>query len=180
MRGLKIGPTVAILSTSGMIRVGIRRSFTWVLLGVSLLVTGVFAEQAYFHWAESPFWLRIIFAWVLASTLVTFIYRTLGEETIEINSRKVAISKGFHGWERRREYEIDHCRELEWSEPSRHDPGGLTCKVRWRRIQFAQGITEDAGMQILAELQQTLPDVAQKICSTPASKDHFVSLGLGR
>jgi hypothetical protein len=98
---------------------------------------------------------------------------------MEINSQKVAIPRDLDGNECA-STRFDHCRELEWSEPSRHDAGGLTCKVGWRRIQSAQGITEDAGMQILAELQQTLPDVAQKICSTTASKNHFISLGLGR
>jgi hypothetical protein len=106
MRGLKIGPTVAILSTSGMIRVSISAKF---YLGTTRSFSaghGSFCRTSLFSLGGVAVLATYHFAWVLASTLVTFIYRTLGEETMEINSQKVAISKGFHGWERMREYEI--------------------------------------------------------------------------
>jgi len=47
-------------------------------------------------------------------------------------------------------------------------------------MTFGKGLSEDTANEILTALQQALPDVAQKVCSSPGSKEHFVTLGLNK
>lgn len=97
----------------------------------------------------------------------------------ERNSTGLSIRKGIHGWERKREYQINECSNLEWDAGQK---GGsyLTCKVgRWP-IKFGNRLSENDANEILSALQRTLPDVAQKLCTYPGGKEHFITLGLNK
>lgn len=107
-------------------------------------------------------------------------YQLFGEEIIEFDSQKLTVRKGVHGWERKREYQIEECRELEWESDSEGNPAALKCRVGWRSITFGKYLSEDNAHEILTALQRNLPDVAQKICAYPGGKEHFLTLGLGR
>jgi len=116
---------------------------------------------------------------ILVSSFVGLAYELLGEENIEINSRTLTIRKGIHGWERQREYQITECSDLRW-EQGRKGTSYLTCKAgRWP-IHFGNRVSEEDSIKILSALQSTLPDVAQQICASPASKEHFITLGLNK
>jgi len=41
-------------------------------------------------------------------------------------------------------------------------------------------LSEKDAIEIMTALQQTLPDVAQKICAYPGEKEHFLTLGLNK
>jgi hypothetical protein len=88
------------------------------------------------------------------------------------------ICKDIRGWEQMREYEIKECRELEWMEPLEGTPQRLQFKIGWRTITVGKSLTENQAIQIFTALQQTLPNVAQKLCSYPEGKKHFITLGL--
>jgi hypothetical protein len=114
----------------------------------------------------------------LLSGVAGLIVQLTVTEIIEIDSNRITIRRDVNGWERIREYEIRDCRELEWMEASEGVPQRLQFKIGWRTIALAKGITEDQAVQILASLQQLLPNVAQQVCSYPEGKKHFITLGL--
>jgi hypothetical protein len=80
----------------------------------------------------------------------------------------------------KKEYKVEDCRELERSEGSEGRPAGLQCKVGWKTVKVCEDLSEDESIEILTDLQRSLPDVAQKTCSYPKSKEHFLTLGLGK
>jgi hypothetical protein len=132
-------------------------------------------------WRFVPGFGRIGFglAVFVAASLLGSLYGFFAEENIEFDSRKLSIRKGFHGWERTREYRISECRDLE----RRVDEKGwsyLTCKAGRSRIKFGTWLSENDADKVLEALQRTLPDVATRICSTFGTNEHFISLGLGK
>jgi hypothetical protein len=128
-------------------------------------------------WSVIPLSIRIIWLALLPLILLSSAYEFFGEEIIEIDSRKPTIRKGIHGWERKREYQIDECGNPEWS-TRRKGGSQLTCKVgRWP-ITFAKRLSETDAGEISSALQRTLPDVAQKICTSTGGKEHFITLDL--
>jgi hypothetical protein len=170
---------VELTATSGMLGVTVHPRPHWLAGLVALgsdLICGVLL---YHFWPLVPLFVRLFWIFILVSALLSSVYEFFGEEIIEFDSQKLTIRKGIHGWERKREYQITECRELEWYKGSK-GRSYLRCKVgRWPR-QFGNGLSESDGIEILAALQRTLPDVAQKICAQPGGKDHFITLGLKR
>lgn len=124
------------------------------------------------------FGLRGVFILGLVSTVAGLIFQFSGAEIIEIGPNKITVRKEVHGWERKREYEIKECRELEWMEGSEDAPQVLQFKIGWRTVTLGKGLTEKQAIQILIALQETLPNVAQRLCSHPEGKKHFITLGL--
>jgi hypothetical protein len=125
----------------------------------------------------TPF-LQAGFVIALVSGILGLIFQFSGSEILEIDTNKITLSKVVHGWERKREYEIKQCRELEWMEGGEDTSRRLQFKIDWRAIAFCENITENQAIQILTALQQTLPSVAQQLCSYPEGKKHFLTLGL--
>ena len=106
-------------------------------------------------------------------------YEFLGQETIEFDSQKLTIRKGIHGWARKRVYKIEECSNLEWKRGQK-GRSYLACKVRRWPITFANRVSENGAVEILSALQRTLPIVANKICSSPQDREHFITLGLNK
>jgi len=104
-------------------------------------------------------------AFVIVSSAAGLIFRWSGVEVIKINADKITLCKGVHGWERKREYEVIKCGELEWREGGRGTPSQLQFKADQRTIVFGENLTENQAIQILTALQQILPSVAQQLCS---------------
>jgi hypothetical protein len=124
------------------------------------------------HGRGQPLFLSFLCFWYL------LIFQSSGIEILEIDTNKITLSKGVHGWERKREYEIKQCRELEWMEGGEETSRRLQFKTDWRAIAFCENVTENQAVQILTALQQILPGVAQQLCSYPEGKKHFLTLGL--
>jgi hypothetical protein len=79
----------------------------------------------------------------------------------------------------KKEYSIHDCSELERESGGENRPSGLRCRVGPETIYFAEGLSEEEHIEIAVALQNHLPMVAQKICSYPNYKEHFITLGLG-
>jgi hypothetical protein len=170
---------VDIVAGSGMLRVTIhpRRD---LLAGLAALVwDAIFIVILYQFWLRIPFSFRVIWIAILFVTLLSLVYEFLGEEILEFDSQKLSICKGVHGWERKREYPIEQCSNLGWGQGRKGGPY-LACSVGRTSIKFGRRLSEAAANEILTVLQRTLPGVAQKVCSYPGSKEHFVTLGLNK
>jgi hypothetical protein len=173
------GPKIDVTATSGRISVTVHPRPHWLAGFVTLGGDLIFAVVLYRFWSIAPVSIRAIWIIILGSTLFSSVYQFLGEEIIEIDSQKLTIRKGIHGWERTREYQINECSNFEWN-PGRKGGSYLTCNVgRWP-IKFGNRLSENDAGEIMSALQEALPDVAQKICTYPGSKEHFITLGLSR
>ncbi len=165
--------------TSGMLSVRIDpKPQAWGNLFV-LCGEVVIAWAIYRYWQGLPSSMRVIFVGFLVLGLLGLLYDFLGEETIEFDSQKLSIRKGIHGWERKREYDIRECRDLEWDAGHKGN-SFVKCKAGWRRITFANRLSENDAMELFSALQRILPEVAQKICASSTFKEHFIALGLDK
>ena len=178
MRLPSADPTIEISTSSGMLRVAVHPARLWPIIALELGILTFFAFLVYENWARVSLVLRVVFVLAVLFSAAGLTFRWTGVEFIEIDSDRITLRKDLRGWERKREYKINECRELEWVEGTEDSPQGLQCKVSSRNIAFAAGITETQSIQILTALQQTLPSVAQQLCSYPEGKKHFVTLGL--
>ncbi len=178
MRLSNTDPTIEISTSSGMLRVAVHPARSWSFIALEVGILTLCAFLAYENWVKASPLLRVIFALALSSSAVGLTFQWAAVEHIEIDSNKITLCKDLRGWERKREHKINECRELEWVEGSEDSPQGFHCKLGWRSVVFATGITEAQSIQILKALQQTLPSVAQQLCSYPEGKEHFITLGL--
>jgi hypothetical protein len=179
MTGFSGGRRVDIAASSGMLCVTINPRPHW-LAGLGALGGDVFFVTILYHyWSLMPLSIRVFWIVILASMFLKSVYEFFGEEIIEFDSQKLTIRKGIHGWERKREYQISVCSNLEWA--AGHKGGSyLRCILGGSPIKFGNRISETDANEILSALQRTLPDVAQKICSYPGYKEHFITLGLSK
>lgn len=173
------GPKVDVLAISGMLCVTIHPVPNWQMGLAALCGDVIFAVVLYRVWSITPLSIRIVWLALLPLILLDSAYGFFGEEVIEIDSQKLSIRKGIHGLEHKRDYQVDECRNLEWS-AGRRGGSHLTCKVGQWPITFAKRISESDADEIFLALQRTLPDVAQKICASTGGKEHFMTLGLRR
>jgi len=179
MLGLIDGRRIEVVASSGMLCVTLRPKPHW-LAGVMASGSDViFAALLYHYWSLVPSFMRVLCVFFLVTAPFSLMYQFLGEEIVEIDSHRLTIRKGIHGWERKREYQVNECSDLEWV--AGHEGGSyLTCKAgRWP-IKFGIGLPERDANEIFSALQQALPDVAQKIFTCQAGKEHFITLGLNK
>lgn len=178
MQFFKPGKAAEITSASGTLRVTITPKPHWFSLLIEALALGLFCTYTLRQWAAMPLWFRALLLWGIGSGIVAVFYQLSGAEIIEFDSQKIVISKQVLGWNRVSEYPIADCSELEARTPTENNASGLQCKVGWRRIKFAQYISDDEAIEILAALQNSLPDVAQKLGATPEGRKHIITLRL--
>jgi hypothetical protein len=180
MTGLPAGPKVDVEVCSGMVRATVHPRPHWLGILVVLGVAVFFARILQHDWTDLALWIRALLLWGVVSTVPLLVYQFFGEEIIEFDSQKLTIRKGVRGWERKREYQIQDCRELGWEEGGEDTNDGLKLKVGWRSISFGEYLSEDNAIAIMKALQNNLPNVAQKICAYPGGKELFITLGLNR
>lgn len=153
---------------------------SWFLIFVVIAADGAFAVMTYKSWAQMSLWVHIMFVWAIIGGVFALVYQLAVTQIIEFDVARLTVCKDIHGWERKHEYQLVECSELEWVRASEGRPAGLQCKVGWRKVMVGKDLSEDEAVEVLAALQTSLPGVAQKLCSYPNSKDHFITLGLGR
>lgn len=178
MRLPNADPTIEVSTSSGTLFVAVHPARSWLVIILEVAMLSVFAYFGYKTWPSLSQPFRAVFVLATLSGAAGLVFRWSGVEVIEINADKITLSKSVQGWERKREYETKQCRELEWMEDREHESGRLQFKTDWRTISFGENITENQSIQILTALQQALPNVAQQLCSYPADKKHFLTLGL--
>jgi hypothetical protein len=98
------GPKVDVRSSSGMLCVTIHPRPNWLVLALGCDI--IFSAVLYYSWPSTSHFGRIIWIVILVSTLISSAYEFLAEEIVEIDSQRLTIRKGIHGWERAREYQI--------------------------------------------------------------------------
>jgi hypothetical protein len=146
---------------------------------MEIVALAAIVMAAYALWPKTSFLLHALFVVAIVSDFLSAIYRLSVTQSIQFDLRYLAKCKDFHGWEKRREYKVENCTELEWSEGTEDSPAGLNCRVRSRTIKLFEDLSEAESIEILTALQQYLPEVAQKVCSYPESKAYFLSLNIG-
>jgi hypothetical protein len=161
-----------------MVRVIIHPAKAW--LSVLLQIAGLtgLTIASYLNWTRMDYPLRAAFIVALIVGLAGLISRLLVTEVIEINAIKITIRKHIRSWERLREYEVKHCRELEWTNGSEDEDQSMQFKTGRNIITFGAGITEEQSLQIFKVLQETLPDVAEQLCTYPQKQEYFIKRGL--
>jgi len=171
-------PELDIVAASGVLRVTVHRRFPWFTLLFEIAVILILATFAYRGWAKMSILFHVIWVWGLISAAIAFVYQLSGQEVIEFDTQKLTVSKEIHGWERKREFRIEDCTELQWMGGSKNLPQGLQCKIGRKTLRFGEFLSEQQAIEILTALQRALPNVAQKVCSYPDSMNHFITLGL--
>jgi hypothetical protein len=176
----KAGTRIRIVSSSGMLRLTIppRRSWLLILLEIAVFLVGMI--WVYGFWTRISALFHVLFIWGFVSAALALIYQLSVTQVVEFDSQRMTLCKEIHGWERKKDYKIQECRELEWSGGSENEPEALKCKVGWRRIAVCQDVSEAESIEILTALQRSLPEVAQRVCSYPDFKEHFLALGLDK
>jgi hypothetical protein len=170
---------VEIVAGSGMLCVTIHPRRDWSVGLAALAWDAMLIAVVYQFWSRMPLSFRVILIAILIAGSLTLVYEFSGEEILEFDSKNLTIRKGVHGWEQKREYPIEQCSKLGWSQGRKVGPY-LALSVGTRSIKFGKRLSEDAANEVLTALQRALPDVAQKVCSSTESKEHFVTLGLNK
>jgi hypothetical protein len=171
-------PEVEIIVASGTIRATIHPKPHWFFLIFQAAVMIAFARILFQHWGAMPLLFRTLASCAVAAELIGWFYQLSGSEVIEFDSQKLVIRKDVLGWQRTSEYPIDTCTGLDWEEHS-EDHYALECKVGWRTVRFAQYISSEKAMEILAALHDALPETAQRMGATRDSgKNQITTLGL--
>ena len=178
MHMLNTDPTIDLSTSSGTLRVTVHPSRSWLLAffeGGVILIIGIMSYRA---WGRMSPIFRVLFPFGILSGTAALIFQLSGTEIIEISSEKLTVSKELHGWERKREYSLKECRELEWMQGAEDTPQCMQFKHGWRTIRIGENLTENQALEILTALQQSVPEAAQQVCSYPDGKRHFTTLGL--
>ena len=178
MGSSKAGTRVRIVSGSGMLRLTIppRRSWLLILFEIAVFLVGVI--WVYGFWTKISTLFHVLFIWGFVSTALALIYQLSVTQIVDLDSQRMTLCKEIHGWERKKEYKTEACSELEWSEGSEGEREALKCKVGRRTVKVCQDVSEPESIEILTALQRSLPEVAQRLCSYPDFKEHFLTLGL--
>jgi len=171
---------IEIVASSGILRVTIPPRRSWHLILAAIAADVIFAAVIYSSWATTSVWIRLIFIWAIVSGALSLVYQLVVTQIIEFDSLRLTVCKEFNGWERKQEYQVAECSDLEWVSAAKGRSAGLRCKVGWRKVMVGKDVSEDEAAEVLAALQRNLPAVAQKLCSYPNSKDQFITLGLGK
>jgi hypothetical protein len=171
---------IDIVAASGMLRVSISPKPSMSAMVIEALVVVFVGGMFLRTWASMTTWVRVFVVWGFASAISAWFYQLSGSETIEVDERKLTLTKHIFGWNRTREYAVSECHDLEWHEPQGEgDTCALQCKIGWRSVRFGEYISETEAIEILTALQVNLPDVADQLLSTHGSAtQHFTTLKL--
>jgi hypothetical protein len=168
---------VDIVTGSGMLCVTIHPRRDWLAGLGALAADAVFVAILYQLWSRMPFTVRLIWIFILIFGSLSTVYEYLCDEILEFDSQKLTIRQGVHGWERKREYPIEQCSDLEWCQ-GRKGGSYLAFRAGKHSIKFGKRLPEDTANEILIALQRALPDVAQKIAPPPGTENISSLLGL--
>ena len=171
---------IDIVAASGTLRVCVTPKPAVLAMVIEAVVVVLAAGMFLRSWASMTTWGHVLVVWGFASAIGAWFYQLSGSETIEVDSRKLSLTKQIFGWNRTREYEVSECHELEWRKPkSEGDACALRCKIGWRTIRFGKYVSENEAIEILTALQANLPEVADQLLSTrDSAKEHFTTLKL--
>ena len=170
---------VQVATISGVLRVEVHVGVNWLSVGLEIAFFGFFVYAITTSWLRLSFFNRIYQAWLVAAALVGIFHLLRHSEAFDFDRENLTIRRTILGWERTSTYRMDGCSELTWRVQDDRDHFALECKVGMRKIKFGQYVSEQQAQEILTALQQSLPDVAQKMgMSSEDRKSHIMRLGL--
>lgn len=111
---LNSGPRIEVATGSGVLRVTIHPKVDWLLFFVEVVVGVIIARTFYTNWTQLPLLFRGFLIWAIVGGVAALIYQLAGRAIIEFDQRRLSVCKDLHGWERKKEYNLDECSELEW------------------------------------------------------------------
>lgn len=170
------GANVEITSTSGTVRVTVRPAMGLFVILIDAAILYELARSIPHAWPGMSLFNRAIVIAAVVSVVFASLYQLVGSEIIEFDQRKLTIRTELFGLGRTREYDIEKCSSLEGRQQTRGNHDGLKCKVGWRTITFGRYVTDEQTDQILAALQNSLPEVARKLLILDSSE--FTTLHL--
>jgi hypothetical protein len=153
----KAGTRVCIVSGSGMLRLTIPPKRSWLLILFEIAVFLVVMIWVYGFWTRISTLFHVLFIWGFVSAALALIYQLSVTQVVEFDSQRITLCKKIHGWERKKDYKIQECSELEWSEGSEGEPEALKCRVGWRRITVCQDVSEAESIEIRSSKGLLLP-----------------------
>ena len=154
-------------TSSGTVRVTIHPCSNWLAISAEIAITLVVAYLLFRDWRQPSLPLRAFFIVILVAAALDFYFRLSRTQIIEFDSTKLTISTDLRGWNRKKEYPIQDCRELEWSPASGGSRSALTCRLDRNTILLAKDITEDESIEIVFALRQAYPEIAKTLVADP-------------
>lgn len=106
MRILNTDPIIEISTSSGILRVTVHPSRSWLLALFESGVILTFGIMTYRNWGSMSQLFRVLFVSGILSGTAALVFQLSGTEIIEISSDKLTVRKEIHGWERKRDYGI--------------------------------------------------------------------------
>src|ERR1700733_2801979 len=129
---------IDIVASSGILRVTIPPRRRWFLILAVIAADVVFAAIIYSNWATTSVGIRIVFICGIISSAFSLSYQLLVTQIIEFDSLRLTVCKEFHGLERKREYQVADCSDLEWVRTAKGRSEGLQCKIGWRKVMVGK------------------------------------------
>ena len=104
---------IDIVASSGILRVTVPPRRPWFLILATIATDLAFLAMIHNSWAQMPLWFQIFIIWVFVSSGIGLVFQLSVTQIIELDSLRLKVCKDFHGWERKREYEVADCSDLE-------------------------------------------------------------------
>ncbi len=175
MNPLRRSAKVEIAVVSGTLRVAVRPSPHWLSILFQAAIIALFGVLSLRSWQTESLLVRIATVAVVIGGIAGWFAQLFGfSEEIEFDQKGLRIRTETFGWERTREYPIEHCSDLQVQDLT-SDPHGLQCRLGWRTIEFGDYLSEQQAIEVLSALQDALPDVAPKLLPSV----DITKLGLG-
>lgn len=159
---------VEMVNASGTLRVSIEHKYPMLLF----LIEVVFLAGAIFWGWDQQWWGlpngSAVGGALLVINLIALGYHLTGSEVVEFNDRQIVRSRTNLGWQRTSEYELEKCSRLTWRNYF-GKPGFFRCHYGWRTFSFGKYLSQEQADHLLARLQSTLPNVANRLLATFSS-----------
>jgi hypothetical protein len=120
---------------------------SWFLILAALVGDVAFAAMTYSSWATTSLWIRLIFIWAIVGGALALVYQLAVTQIIAFDSLRLTICKEFNGWERKHEYQVADCSDLEWVGAAKGRPAGLQCKAGWRTVIVGKDPSEEEAAE---------------------------------
>jgi hypothetical protein len=159
---------VEIVAVSGTLQITIRPRLRWWILALEFALLAVFVYQTKTTWPKMELISKVLFVWVEVAAVVGILYEISGSEVIEFTSDRLIIRKEVLGYPRTSEHPLDKCSDLQVNGQNRGQKG-LQRKIGWRTTHFGKYLSEEQAIQIIVELQRSLPEVSAKIGADSSS-----------
>src|SRR5579863_3226873 len=106
---------IDLVFSSGMLRVTIPPRRSWFLVLLEIAVFSIGLIWVYGLWARVSLLFHALLIWGFISAFLALVYQLSVTQVTEFDSQRITVCKEIHGWERKKEYRVEDCSELEWS-----------------------------------------------------------------